>query len=261
MYQWKFIDTAYIYDGSFNGLLTIVFDSYLSKTIPSRIVYSEFEVDLFCNYVTLKTDEEKANRIYQGIIKNISYDCLLTTYYVYLSNSANKELDIVQYLLLGFQIGNKIDHLLSNNLVLKMQKIRKRVFGEYHRLCGLVRFMKLSNGMFYSKIHPDNNVLEQLGHHFISRIPNENFILHDKKRNFALLYNTKEYIITEAKSLSITSLSEEEMYYQNLWRHFYHSIGIKERKNSKLRMQFMPKKYWQDLIEHVENPLDTLGYL
>ena len=23
----------------------------------------------------------------------------------------------------------------------------------------------------------------------------------------------------------------------------------KERKNAKLRMQFMPKKYWQDLVE------------
>lgn len=252
MFNWEFIDTAYIYDGSFDGLLTIVFDSYVSKTIPKRIVTSEFEIDLFCNYILSKTDEEKANRIYNGIIKSISFHALSSAYNVFLSNISNKEITIVKYLLLGFEIGNKIDHLLTNEIVLTMEKTKKRVFGEYHRLCGLVRFMKLQNGMLYAKIHPDNNVLELLGHHFIARLPNENFIIHDKKRNLVLLYNTKEYLIVGATNINIDSLSEEELYYQNLWNCFYHTIGIKERKNSKLRMQFMPKKYWQDLIENVE---------
>lgn len=252
MFNWEFIDTAYIYDGSFDGLLTIVFDSYVSKTIPKRIVTSEFEIDLFCNYILSKTDEEKANRIYNGIIKSISFHALSSAYNVFLSDISNKEITIVKYLLLGFEIGNKIDHLLTNEIVLTMEKTKKRVFGEYHRLCGLVRFMKLQNGMLYAKIHPDNNVLELLGHHFIARLPNENFIIHDKKRNLVLLYNTKEYLIVGATNINIDSLSEEELYYQNLWNCFYHTIGIKERKNSKLRMQFMPKKYWQDLIENVE---------
>lgn len=256
MFNWKLIDVAYIYDGSFDGLLTIVFGCYVSKTIPSRIITSEFEIDLFCKYISIKTDEQKATRIYNGIAKNISYHALATAYNVFLSNIQNKEIDIVKYLLLGFKIGNKIDHLLTNDIVLNMEKTKKRVFGEYHRLCGLVRFIKLQNGMFYAKIHPDNNVLELLGHHFISRLPNENFIIHDKKRNIALLYNTKEYLITEASNIKITSLSEEELYYQNLWNCFYHTIGIKERKNSRLRMQFMPKKYWQDLIENVESNLN-----
>lgn len=235
--------------GSFNGLLTLFFDCYVSKTIPTRIVTSEFSLDLFCKYETIKTNEKKASRVYNGIIRRISYFCLLTTYRVFLSNDPNKELDIINYLYLGFKIGNKIDHLLSNDLVLKMQKTSRRVFGEFHRLCGLLRFMKLENGMFYAKIHPDNHVLELLGHHFIARLPNENFIIHDQTRNLALLYNTKEYMIVEASNFVITSLPEEEIYYQNLWKCFYHTIGIKERKNSKLRMQCMPKKYWQDLIE------------
>jgi len=251
MYQWKFIDISYIYDGSFNGLLTIVFDSYISKTIPRRIVTDEFEVDLFCQYILLETDEEKANRIYNGVIKNVSLHCLYTAYHVFLSNSPTKEIDIVKYLLLGFEIGNKINHLLTNSLVLKLEKLSKHVFGEYHRLCGLLRFVKLQTGIFYAKIHPDNNILELLGHHFISRLPNENFIIHDKTRNLVLLYNKQDYFITNDENLEITSLSEEEILFQNLWTTFYNSIGIKERKNSKLRTKCMPKKYWQDLIEKI----------
>lgn len=74
-------------------------------------------------------------------------------------------------------------------------------------------------------------------------------MLHDQNRNIVLLYNAKTYTIEDASTLTIQTISEEEKYYQNLWNCFYHTIGIKERKNSKLRMNFMPKKYWQDLIE------------
>ena len=33
------------------------------------------------------------------------------------------------------------------------------------------------------------------------------------------------------------------------WQTFYNTIGIKERKNSRCQMNFMPKKYWPYIIE------------
>ena len=39
---------------------------------------------------------------------------------------------------------------------------------------------------------------------------------------------------------------------EDLWKSFYNTIGIKERKNDKCRMNFMPKKYWKYILE-VEN--------
>lgn len=249
MHNWKFINTTYIYDGSFYGLLNIVFDSYISKTIPENIVCDDFGINLFCDYKKVVTDFDKATRIYNGIISNISYSTLRYAYNVFLSNELFKEMLIVKYLLLGFEIGNTIDHLLTNNTVLKIQKISKRVFGECHRLKGLARFVEIGNNMFYCKIHPDNNILEPLGNHFIKRLPCQNFIIHDKNRNIAFLYNQTSYIIVDAKDLKINTISDEEKYFQELWKCFYNSISIKERKNLKLQMQFMPKKYWQDLIE------------
>ena len=35
----------------------------------------------------------------------------------------------------------------------------------------------------------------------------------------------------------------------DLWLRFYDSIAIDERKNEKLRIQNMPKKYWKNLPE------------
>lgn len=102
-------------------------------------------------------------------------------------------------------------------------------------------------------IHPDNNIIEQLGHHFISRLPSMNFIIHDKNRDICFIYNCKEYKIIDSKNLKIPEISSkiscEEKFYQDLWKMFFNTIAIKERKNLRCQMQFMPKKYWKDLIE------------
>lgn len=81
----------------------------------------------------------------------------------------------------------------------------------------------------------------------------QNLILHDKNRNLAFLYNAKNkkhYEIIEVPTdFQITHFSEEEKEFQSLWKTFFHTIAIKERKNARLQMQFMPKKYWIDLVE------------
>ena len=45
-----------------------------------------------------------------------------------------------------------------------------------------------------------------------------------------------------------TTSSNEEMF-DDLWKTFYKTIGIKERKNERCRQNFMPKKYWQYITE------------
>lgn len=175
MYQWKPINKIYSYDGSFYGLLTIVFDSYINKTIPYNITSDTSQINLLYETLYIKTDEIKAKRILDGTVKSISYHALSNAYYAFLSNNTKKEMLIVQYLLLGFLIGNKIEHLLSNEIVLEIEKTHKRVFGELHRLMGLARFIEVDKNIFYCKLHPDNNIIELLGHHFIKRFPTRKF--------------------------------------------------------------------------------------
>ena len=68
---------------------------------------------------------------------------------------------------------------------------------EAHKLKGLVRFIQVGDNLFYSSIHPENNVIENVGNHFIRRFPTQYFIIHDKNRNIAMLYNQKEYTIDD----------------------------------------------------------------
>ena len=64
------------------------------------------------------------------------------------------------------------------------------------------------------------------------------------------IYDKKDfYIVSEDEFKPIINLSTNEEDIQDLWKSFYKTVGIKERKNDRCRMNFMPKKYWQYIIE------------
>jgi len=46
-----------------------------------------------------------------------------------------------------------------------------------------------------------------------------------------------------------TIYDEKEDLYQSLWQTYFNSVNIKARKNMKLHIQHMPKRYWKYLIE------------
>lgn len=248
MSNWKPINTIYLYDNTFEGLLSIVFECFHSKTIPFDIATNHYEISIFHDYLPISTNYDYAQKVYEAILKNISASTLYIIHRAFLSNSPKKESAILKYILLGFKLGPKVEHLLTEPSISYVQALSKKVQGEAHRFFGLVRFVQISQNLFYSSIHPTHNILEILGNHFINRLPTQNFIIHDKNRNLALLYNTKTYTILETKHLNIKP-SEEEKNYQKLWKTFYQTISIQERINPRLQMQYMPKKYWQDLIE------------
>ena len=241
---------TYLYDGTFDGLLTIVFDCYVLKKLPLKIIAEDKYIPNILDTIEkVITYYNKSVRIFNGIVKNISYDVLYNSYYAFLAEDNEKEINILKYLLYGFLIGPQIDTMLSIDFVFKVNSLRKKMLSEAHKLKGLLRFSKIGDNLFYSSIHPTHNVIENLGHHFIKRLPTQNFIIHDKNRNIAFLYNTKKYEIVDSSSINIPALSEEELKYQELWKAFFNTIAIKERTNKKLQMQFMPKKYWTDLTE------------
>lgn len=250
MSNWKLINKTFLYDGTFDGLLTIVFDCYSSKTLPQKIANEQTYYDNFLDDIVLiSSDYEKSERVFKGIEKNICYDALYNSFYAFLSDEKDKEINILKYLCNGFDIGPKINTILTISYVYKVISLKKRVSGECHKFKGLLRFIDIGNNLFYSSIHPDNNIIEPLGHHFIKRLPTQNFIIHDKNRNLGFLYNGETYQIKELPVFSLPNFPEEEIIYQELWKSFFKSVTINERTNRRCQMQFMPKKYWEDLIE------------
>ena len=64
---------VYIYDKTFDGLLTAVFDAYFRKTFPDFLLSEGDALPLFYDELhTVVTDEEKAARVWRGLQKKVS---------------------------------------------------------------------------------------------------------------------------------------------------------------------------------------------
>lgn len=220
------------------------------KFIPQRIINREtYQVNLIDKTIFVETDLEKSSRIINGIHDNISHNVFYNSYTAYLSNSDTKEINILKYIYHGFLVGPKIDNMLSVDYIFEVNSLRRQVGLEAHRLKGLVRFISVSDDSFYACIHPDHNVVEEVGKHFVSRLAGQNFIIVDQNRNIAFVYDRYKYTILDVTDLKIPEISEEEKLYQDLWKMFWKTIAIKERTNPRLQATYMPRRYWKDLVE------------
>lgn len=241
---------VYIYDGSFDGLLTCIFEAYYRHENPDDIIpMDRLQNNFLYQRYIIKTDSNKARKVYRSIAEKISTEALKRVFYAYLSELDGSGGAILNYLRIGFKIGRDIDSHLSNDAVLTMDKLNHKVSGERHAMLGLLRFKMLESNILYANYEPQYNVTGLIAPHFVNRIPNENWIIHDIKRNIAALYNKKEWIIKELELEDEMIIHEDEEDYQEMWKSYYRHISIASRKNLRLKKNNMSMKYWKHLVE------------
>ena len=243
-------DLVYIYDGSFEGLLTAVFDSYKNREIPCEITDSNsLQEDFLCEYKNIVTDREKSERVSLAIEKKVSKEALENIYLTYLSDTPNKGRLCLDYIRAGLKFGKKVDINLTLDCVMKITDAVRKIKNEAFRYLEFVRFSELDGGIFYSEIEPFCNVLPLIAPHFEKRLSNMPWIIHDTKRQLCMVYNGKYCCLTPTDTAPRLKFSKSETEYRRLWKNFYDSIAITERYNEKRRMGHMPKRYWNHLTE------------
>ena len=237
----------YLYDGNFSTLMDLITKLLAFKTKPLNIcAKNEYQPSLLDETIELELDNNfNINKI------QISKNIIKTIYYIYLSNNQNKELIIYYFLLNALKYQDKIFTMRNLKCVDASLKISKYVSNENHKLKGFLRFQELENHILYAEISPTNNVLELLSIHFKKRLKNEYWIIKDVGRNMYSIYDKKKYYIIADENINLKTLGaiEKEKEVENLWVTFFNTIGIKERKNTRCQMNFMPKKYWKYIIE------------
>lgn len=239
----------YIYDGSFEGMLTAVYEAYYRPEKPEKILRQDsIQQSIFASCISIITDEEKAEKVYFSIKEKISPMALRNVFYAFLSEE-DAATRIYQYLRLGWRVGKRIDDYHAEDRVLRLHQLSQKVSREVHRMLGLLRFQKIEGDIYYAEIEPDHNITALLAPHFARRMADQNWIIHDVKRDIAALYNKERWIMTEGQLQGEFALDEEEIQYQDLWKKYFKTIAIKSRKNPRLQKAFMPKRYWKHLVE------------
>ena len=240
----------YTYDGSFEGLLTVIYEAYYRRQMPENILPQEnLQQHILCENVYIETQPQKADKVYDSIRKKISSYALRNVFYVFLSELEGVETWIYNYLRFGWQVGKKVDHYETDDRVLKIHAISRKVGGERHRMLGLVRFRQLHGDIYYAPIEPNYNIVGILAPHFYKRFSNQNWVLHDVKRSMGAVYNKREWVITEMDIKQELIYTQEELLYQKLWKQYFDSIAIKSKMNPVLQRRCMPARYWKYLIE------------
>ncbi|HEX8021715.1 TIGR03915 family putative DNA repair protein [Mucilaginibacter sp.] len=248
-----------VYDGTFEGLLTAVFEIYERKLYAVKLLKGEWRNSaLFEEVIPIVTDEVRASRVLRGLRKKLSAAGVQRLYISHMAEIAGEDCNVLGFIRYVFDSEQNIEEDYGNRYVMRLSEILKMVRREKHRMEAFVRFQKLNDGTFYAAIEPDFNVLPLLIKHFKNRYADQKWMIYDIKRGYGVYYDLHDtqFIEMDFDELNnpinvIAAYSEDEGIYQNLWKNYFNSVNIASRKNTRLHIRHIPKRYWRHLTEKI----------
>lgn len=244
----------YEYDGTFFGFLSAVFDAWHDGIEKAESIRTEGSLSLFDEPRSVCTDPGKARRILEALRQQCSGRACHFLYYAFMAELPDREDPLLLYLRLAFRYKNKFLHHLSDEPIWTVRQMARKTGNERHKLLGLLRFRELSDGMLYARLAPSCAVVPLMAPHFVSRFPEERWVIHDVRRHMGVLYESHCLSLIEIpQTMQELSLSRDEQGFNQLWQTYYQTISIKERRNDTVRRSFMPEKYWPWLIEDAKH--------
>ena len=255
---------VYIFDGSFQGLLTAIFESFLQKQNEVRLIPEDrFEPDFFEVSVRINTEPEKAERVWTGLKKKMGREGELRFYKAFLSEKSEMLQHLFNYARYVFCNPDGYGENYGNADVLTITQVAQQVHREKHRMEAFVRFKKHQDGLFMATVNPDFNVLPLICQHFKDRYADQRWVIYDERRNYGIYYDgysVCEVVLTArpgavtGQAVTNVALDERERLYATLWNDYFQSTNIAERRNKKLHLQHVPKRYWRYLTEKMDDP-------
>ena len=245
---------TYLYDGTFEGWLCCVFESYEDKKIPGMIQAMPEDEDAIITEAVLfdskriDTLPDKAARVKNGIVKRIGSGFLYTLKRMFCACVPDKEEKMLLFTHKGFRYGTEIMYLRQDPVICAIHKGLRDLGREIDKWYGFVRFSDIQ-GILVAVIGAKNNVLPFIARHFMDRYHNERFMIFDENHKMALVYKPGSCAVVPMERFLPGGISEEERLYRVLWKNYYDAIEIKSRHNEICRRTLMPKRYWEYLTE------------
>ena len=246
----------YVFDGSFEGLLTAVFEWFERKPGTVNICSaSRYQPDAFSQPFIVANNRNKADRVWKGLQKNLDKAWQRQIYCCYLSELPEAFAAIFNFCCYVFrQKGAEQNY--GHPAVLTVAQIARKVEREKHRMEAFIRFEEAADGLFYCGIDPDFNVIPLIAGHFTRRYADQRWMIYDIGRNYGVYYDLqKTEEIQLANGLHALGQKEKvqqdqkEKLYANLWKDYFKSTNIESRKNTKLHVRHVPRRYWKYLTE------------
>jgi probable DNA metabolism protein len=243
---------TYIYDGTFEGLLTVLAAARDTGNVPDDITPVHPHCGgLFQRVEEVGTEPELAAQFAAEIERRISPGALKTISRAFLAGAPGGEMLICRYLDLGLQVGSRLGNMLGHERVAPVNALARTVAREAHRMKGFVRFREVRDGFYYAPLEPDHDVLPLIARHFVDRFHNQHWVIHDLRRGRGIIYDAgrRGWMLTDIVLDGVPGLTEREIDFQALWRRCFEQLVVRERLNLKLQSSRLPRKHRRHLVE------------
>ena len=244
----------------FDDMMTCIYEAWASHLGHNNIKLRTEPLgtmELFCEYRHVEADKEKTESVIRTIQQKISFHAYQMVYHAAMAADEEEKLDsIYRFLMLGFHYGRKILDSLQNPIVMKIFELEQKASNEAHIFRECIRFTEMNHHILVGIISPKCDVVTLLAPHFVDRLPSEDWMIIDDNRRTAVVHPADQ-------PYYLTSLSEEEMSeflaresaakdtdsMTALWKTFFQTIGIKERKNPVCQRNLIPLWYRKHMSE------------
>ena len=248
----------FICEDSIEGVFTGIYDAYALRIGHEHIhlqIGEEENYRLFAHYRNSQPDSVKTRKVAETIQKRLGTEVYMSICRALATEDAGKAQAAYQTVVDGITNGSgrRVLENVANPYVELVFRLARSTGNEIHRMMEFVRFQELKQGILYSKIGPKCNVVSFIMPHFADRLPLEDFIIYDEKRNLYGVHPAKKdwYLVSgwEIPTEDALQMSAEEEAYQELFTMFCDTLAIKERKNLKLQQQMLPLRFQEYMVE------------
>lgn len=204
-------DVIYQYDGSLDGFLCCVYESYVYKEAPAAFCCDEDPLSLY-EVRTVVTNPAYSQRVSRGIAAR-SGKALAVVRRSFLTCLPDKELHLYAFIRKLLAEGPGFMRDLSDPACYPLYRAIRHMNGELEKLRGFVRFSDYG-GTLGAEIEPKNRVLPLLRGHFCQRYANEQFFIYDRTHRELLLYANGRSRITQIENFQPVLPGEDELYFR-----------------------------------------------
>lgn len=243
---------ALFYDGTLPGFFTALGRHHNRLIDGHSLIKSSTPKsgDLFFTTKVVPTDHSYSTRIVERLSQRMGRESLSTLGLAFLSEETDVEATLLAFIALALKQGPEALQNHADPTVHRVRTLARRTSRERHRLLGLLRFIRLGDGLYLARIAPKSHVVPLLARHFSRRLADQRWLIIDTERRVGVYGQQGDWeLATHIELPDPLPLHPEEAGMAQLWCDFYHSIAIPERFNPKLRQQFMPQHSWRYLTE------------
>lgn len=248
-----------IYDGTFDGILTAVFEVFEYRYQDVSVISQQnyLSENMFAEKHEVFTDHIKSQRVLNKLEQNIGKAGCSDLLKLFFSEHPQME-DLFLYVVKRLVQSPEKDIMqnFADERTFEISKILKSMRREIHRMHAFVRFERMQDDVYFAKVEPDFNVLPLIFKHFKVRYADQKWMIVDIKRNFGVFYdleNVHFFVPEEDQRQNFLAADpfrhDEENHFQAMWQKYFIRTGITSRKNMKLHIQHVPKRYWKYLTE------------